>query len=70
LAVRHRARTGRSRAAENELQVSFRNLREGGQSLMIQMKTKLLSVENYRAADIFNLVSDAPKTSDEILQLD
>src|SRR5206468_11432812 len=44
VAIRHRARTRRARATENQFEIAGRNLGKSRQMLLIQLETELLSV--------------------------
>jgi hypothetical protein len=59
--VRHGARAGSTRAAENQFQIADRYLSESRQVLVLQLKPHLLRVEVDRATDILDLISDAPQ---------
>src|SRR5262249_34978729 len=63
-AVRHRPRTRRAWAAENQLEPAQGNLTERRQVLMGQRESQHGGIEFDRAADVLHLVSDAPRTLD------
>jgi hypothetical protein len=58
-------RTRRTRAAEDKLEIADRDLSEGRQILAIQLEAELFCIEVSRTVDIFDLISDPPKASDE-----
>src|SRR5688572_13251430 len=62
VAVGQLARARRAGAAQDELQVPDGDLRERGQVLGIELEAELTGVEIDRAADVANLVANAPGT--------
>jgi hypothetical protein len=58
LAVRHLARTGRPGAAEQKVQLSERDVREGRELLTLECETELVDVERDSATHVADLITN------------
>ena len=65
LTVRHRARSGCSRTAEQNLRIAERNARERRELLVYEHEAEVGRVEGDRSSDVFDLISDAVHAMDE-----
>ena len=65
LAVRHRPRSRRLWAAEQNLRVAERDAGERGKLLVFEREAEMRRVERDRASDVFDLISDAVHALDE-----
>src|SRR5438128_1317507 len=65
VAIRHRARTRRAGATQNQFEIAGRNLGKSRQMLLIQLETKLLSVEVDGPTNVLYLIAHTPQPENE-----
>ena len=66
MSIGHRTGTGCARTAEDEFEMAARDLGEGGQMLVVELEAEPLRIELRGAADVLDLIADAPKAADKV----